>query len=346
MNVLVVNNAAPFVRGGAEELAEHLVRNLELAGHRAQLVRLPFAWEPYDRIPAQMLMVKWLELHDAVDHVIALKFPAYLVEHPSKTLWVLHQYRQAYDLFDQGNSNIPDDTAGAAVRAAVRRADDEAFAGARRLFVNSRVTQQRMHTYNGVLPEVLMPPVNDPHRFTGADFGDYVFVGGRVNAMKRQELAVLALQHAHPDVRLVIAGPPDTGDDRVALTKLVEAEGLGDRVQLDLRFLPRDVYADYVNNARAVAYLPYDEDSLGYVAMEAALAGRPLITTNDSGGVLDLVVDGGTGWVAAPTPEALGAALSAPYGQGCDLAAAGRAARELLDSFQLDWAHVVDRLVP
>lgn len=344
MKVLVVNNAAPFVRGGAEELAEHLVRHIELAGHRAQLVRLPFAWEPYDRIPAQMLMVKWIELH-GVDHVIALKFPAYLVEHTSKTLWVLHQYRQAYDLFDQGASNIPDDAAGAAVREAIRRADDAAFAGARSVFVNSRVTQQRMVTYNGVLPEVLMPPVNDPQRFAGSAFGDYIFVGGRVNALKRQELAVLALHHADRNVRLIIAGPPDSEEDGVALTKLVEAEGLGSRVQLDLRFLPRDVYADYVNNARAVAYLPYDEDSLGYVSMEAALAGRPLITLGDSGGVLDLVTDGTTGWVAAPTPEALGAAFSAPYRHGCDLVGLGLAARRRLASFELGWDHVVERLL-
>lgn len=344
MNVLVVNNTAPFVRGGAEELADHLVRNLELAGHRAQLVRIPFAWEPYDGIPGQMLMVKWLELAN-VDHVIALKFPAYLVEHPSKTLWVLHQFRQAYELFDQGASNIPDDDRGAAVRGAIRLADDAALRDARKVFVNSRVTRDRMVAYNGVEPEVLLPPVNDPERFAGGEFGDYVFVGGRVNAMKRQELAVRALRDADPRVRLVIAGPPDSEADRVGLMRLVESEGVGDRVRLDLRYLPREVYADYVTHARAVAYLPYDEDSLGYVSMEAALAGRPLITLSDSGGIVDLVSDGVTGWVAEPTPAALADALSAPYRAGCDLAATGRAARDRLESLGLSWAHVVERLL-
>ena len=42
------------------------------------------------------------------DRVIALKFPAYLVPHRQKVLWILHQYRQAYDLWDAGKSNIPD----------------------------------------------------------------------------------------------------------------------------------------------------------------------------------------------------------------------------------------------
>jgi glycosyltransferase involved in cell wall biosynthesis len=345
LKILVMNNSAPFVHGGAEELARNLVRQLEVHGHEAELVRIPFAWEPYERIPAQMLMVKWIELFN-VDHVIALKFPAYLVEHPSKSLWVLHQYRQAYDLFDQGMSNIPDDVGGRALRTAIRRADDEAFASARGVFVNSRVTQQRMVEYNALLPEILLPPVNDPDRFHGGEFGEYVFVGGRVNALKRQELAVQAIRHADPRVRLVIAGPPDSQNDRDSLTKLVETEGVADRVLLDLRMLPRDEYAAYVNGSRAVAYLPYEEDSLGYVAMEAALAGRPLITVTDSGGVVDLVLDGLTGWVAPPTPEGLGEVLSMPYRSGCDLAGVGDAARGRLASFGLSWAHVIDRLVP
>jgi len=33
-----------------------------------------------------------------VDLVIGMKFPAYLVEHPRKVLWVIHQYRSAYDM--------------------------------------------------------------------------------------------------------------------------------------------------------------------------------------------------------------------------------------------------------
>ena len=105
MKVLVVNNMAPFVRGGAEALAEHLVKHLEIAGHQAELLRVPFQWEPATRIPSQMLMARAFELWN-VDHVIALKFPAYLIQHPSKTIWLVHQYRQAYDLYDAGHGKI------------------------------------------------------------------------------------------------------------------------------------------------------------------------------------------------------------------------------------------------
>ena len=41
MKLLVANNATPFVRGGAELLADRLVLELRRAGHEAEVLRLP-----------------------------------------------------------------------------------------------------------------------------------------------------------------------------------------------------------------------------------------------------------------------------------------------------------------
>jgi hypothetical protein len=46
MKVLIVNNMAPFIWGGAEELAVNLQKNLIIAGHDAEVMRIPFQWEP------------------------------------------------------------------------------------------------------------------------------------------------------------------------------------------------------------------------------------------------------------------------------------------------------------
>ena len=51
-----------------------------------------------------------------------------------------------------------------------------------------------------------------------------------------------------------------------------------------------------------VVYAPYDED-YGYVTLQAFLAGKPVITTTDSGGVLEWVEHGVTGLVVEPTAE-------------------------------------------
>jgi len=344
VKVLIVNNMAPFAWGGAEELAVNLQKNLVIAGHHSEILRIPFQWEPATRISSQMLMVRALELWN-VDKVIALKFPAFYIRHPNKTLWLLHQYRQAYDLYDAGQTNLPPGQVGDDIRTLITNADNEAFAESERIFTNSEVTRRRLKKYNGFDATVLLPPINDPGLFTGGQSGDYIFAGGRVNGMKRQHLLLDALRQASPNVKLIIAGPPDAPADGDQLRETVARLGLGDRVKLDLRFLPRETYANYLNNAAAVAYLPFDEDSLGYVAMEAATADKALITTSDSGGILGLVKQRETGWVAEPTTSSLADAMSAVFADAAVTRGYGSGARDLWNSFGITWPKTVETLL-
>jgi glycosyltransferase involved in cell wall biosynthesis len=100
-----------------------------------------------------------------------------------------------------------------------------------------------------------------------------------------------------------------------------------------------------VNGATAVAYLPFDEDSVGYVTMEAFHAGKPVLSTSDAGGVLEIVRDEETGVVCEPTPEALAAAMSALVAEPGRAARLGRAARALLDARGITWPATVEKLL-
>lgn len=344
MKVLIVNAMAPFIWGGAEELAAHLHKHLLIAGHDAEVFRIPFQWEPAARIPSQMMMVRALELSN-VDHVIGLKFPAYMIRHPKKTLWILHQYRQAYDLYDAGQSNLPPNQLGEDLRTLIRKADNESLWESRNLFTISEVTRQRLLKYNGYDAKVLIPPANDPEIFKGGKMGDYIFAGGRINRLKRQSLLLQALSHTRRPVKLLIAGPPDAPNDEQELKETVERLNLGDRVKLDVRFLPRETYAKYINEAAAVAYIPFCEDSLGYVTMEGAMAEKALITTTDSGGVLGLVKHGQTGWVAEPNASALADAMNAVWQNPGRTQMYGKAAGDLWHGMGINWPRVVETLL-
>src|SRR5690606_12941413 len=123
--------------------------------------------------------------------------------------------------------------------------------------------------------------------------------------VKRPQLAIEAMAHVDPPTRLVIAGD---GTQRANLEALASRLGVADRVDFlgavgDEELL--SLYAD----ARAVVYVPYDED-FGYVTLEAFLARKPVLTCRDSGGTLEFVVDGVNGAICDPTPEALASAIN------------------------------------
>lgn len=343
LKILVVNSAAPFIHGGAEELAINLTRQLNARSNvEAELLRVPFRWDPPDVILEEVLLNRRFELIN-VDRVIALKFPAYLIPHPHKTLWLLHQFRQAYDLADAGEG-LPDGD----LRRAIRTADNVAFAACRKIFVNSPVTQRRLSHYNGFASEVLYPPLNDEELFTGPAADDeaspYIFAGGRVSRGKRQHLLVEAMAHAFVPGRLIIAGPPDTSADAEHLLALVERLGLQDRVELHLGFHPRAQIAQWVRGARAAAYLPVDEDSLGYVTMEAFAAGKGVLTTTDAGGLLE-IVGPDTGLVVAPNADMLGRGLERLLGDRGLASRLGAAARAVWQARALTWSATIEKLL-
>jgi glycosyltransferase involved in cell wall biosynthesis len=343
MKVLVLNNMVPFVRGGAEDHCDHLVINLRKAGVEAEAFRIPFNWAPAERVLDEMFICRSLRLWN-VDRVIALKFPAYLVPWPNKVMWIIHQFRQAYDLRDAGMSHLPDDEQGDRVQRAVRDADNRAFDEATAIYANSPKIAERARRYNGISPEVLRCPLPDPELFTGGTSEGYLIATGRVCAGKRQELLVRALRYA-PQVRLRIIGPPESPEFAQHIQALAAREGVDDRLQFDLRYMTRPELAEQVNRSAGVVCAPFDEDSLSYVAMEAYHAKKPVLTVADAGGLLDIVVHGQTGLVVEPEPEAIGAAMAALIAKPNYAAGLGKAGNEMLKSFQLNWPSTVERLL-
>lgn len=344
MKIFVVNNMVPFVRGGAEELASHLVFHLESIGHKVELLRVPFKYDPPDQIYNEMLACGLMQVENA-DLVIALKFPAYLIPHPKKVLWLVHQYRQAYDMWESGSSNIPASSQGDELRRSIAEADTHCFSGVRRLCAISPVVQNRLRRFNGFESELIRTPINSPEDFLEGEYGDYVFCGGRINQTKRQYLLVEAMRHTKSKCKLLIAGPADSQDDSQKVHKLIQKYGLSDRIRTDFGFHSRRKIADYMSNSLACAYLPIDEDSLGYVSMEANQAAKAVLTTNDSGGLLDLVFHDETGWVCNPDPVEIATCLDRIFENRHATIAIGKNAKKRWLAMGINWEKTIERLV-
>jgi glycosyltransferase involved in cell wall biosynthesis len=66
--------------------------------------------------------------------------------------------------------------------------------------------------------------------------------------------------------------------------------------------------ADLYATCGAVFYAPLDED-FGMVPYEAFRAAKPVVTTSDAGGPLEVVENGRNGRVVEPEPESVASAL-------------------------------------
>jgi glycosyltransferase involved in cell wall biosynthesis len=94
--------------------------------------------------------------------------------------------------------------------------------------------------------------------------------------------------------------------------------------------------------ALGILYAPFDED-YGYVTLEAFLAAKPVITAADSGGTLEFVRDGINGFVCAPDPPALAAAIDRIAGDRSLAERLGGAGQSLART--ITWDGVIEQLL-
>ena len=281
MRIIVASVRTPFVQGGAEIHAAQLTKALINSGHEAELVTLPFDAGDPERIPDQMLSCALMDLkefHGAkVDRLIALKFPAYLMPHPHKVVWLMHQHRAAYDLWNNSLGNLHSAERGVIVRDIIHRADAKMCREAKRLFTISENISGRLRQFWNVDSTPLYhPPAEAGHFYCADEVGDYIFFPSRLSDNKRQDLALRALAFTQNPVRLRFSGVADIPQFGEALLRLARELGIESRVDW-VGFLSEEEKRDTYARALAVCYPPFDED-YGYITLEAMLASKAVIT--------------------------------------------------------------------
>ena len=161
MRILVCHPQPPFMSGGAETHANGLSPRLARADTRGR--------DRHDPVPVGTTfgagapdgaLAERLDLREAngmsIDLVVAMKFPAYLVNHPRKIIWLIHQQRTAYELWGHPGfgdlSKAPD---GSAIRDLVVASDSPRVREAERIFTNSGEREGAARAIPRVRGEVL-----------------------------------------------------------------------------------------------------------------------------------------------------------------------------------------------
>ena len=307
--IIVAEAQVPFVRGGAELHVQALIDQLRTRGFEVEKVAVPFRPQPKSDLLAQAAAWRLLDLTASngrpIDLLIATRFPTYFARHPRKVAWVIHQHRAAYELCGTSYSDFEHTEVDVGLRKRLVELDTRMLGECRRVFANAQNTANRLAKFNDVQATALYHPPPLAGQLRSGRFGDYFLVVGRLDPVKRVDLAIRALARVPPSMRLIIVGD---GAERGRLEQLATETGGRDRVVFKGSVDGADLIALYAD-ARAVLYTPFDED-FGYVTLESFLSGKPVITTRDSGGPLEFVVDGVNGFVCDPDSDAIAAAAS------------------------------------
>ena len=186
------------------------------ASTRPTLVTVPFKWYPGERVLTQAFLWRLLDLEEAngrpIDAVVATKFPSYAVRHPRKVVWLLHQFRQAWDFDRTEFGQFSESAEDRALRRRVLDLERTVLGEARKVFATSGNVAGRLRDSTGLEAE-LMPHPPAPLAYRCEESGDFVLSVNRLDREKRIDL-LLEAAAAEPGLRVVIAGD---GPDRERL---------------------------------------------------------------------------------------------------------------------------------
>ena len=344
MKIALVTSIVPFVQGGARNIVYWLDSTLRDQGHETEIITLPFDESPEKIIP-QMAAFRMIDLTDRADLVICFRPPSYMVRHPRKVLWFIHHVRAYYDLWDTEYRGFADTEVSRARREVVTAADTRALKEASMVFTNSCVVSERLLEYNGVHSEVLYPPLFDAQQFVNKKYGDEILLISRLEYHKRQHLLLEALAHCKTPVRLRLLGKGSTPAYADQLRRRADELGVADRLTFDDAWIDEAEKREILSCALACAYLPVDEDSYGYPSLESAHAHKGILTTSDSGGVLEFVENERSGLIVESTPQALAQAMDRLHSEPGLAQSLGDGAARRIEELNISWSHVVDRIL-
>lgn len=343
MKVLVLNVHVPFVQGGAELLVNDLIRELKVRGHEVELLQIPNIAD-VKRIADNMDIWQKIDLNNfgggKVDKVIALKWPTYGLTHPNMNIWLLHQYRSVYDLYDFRAHLLPDPKK---LRKEIERFDNKHINKAKKVFTISKNVSGRLKTFNDIGSSTIYPPPSNINQFKCKAYKKYFFFPSRIVDHKRQELVVRALPFTKTDVKVVFAGSSTLDNYLDKLKNLSEKLGVDNRIVWAGRISDKDKIKHY-SECLAVLYPTLDED-YGYVTLEAMFSSKAVLTCNDSGGPLEFVKDKFNGRVSLPEPKEFALVMDEVFSDVKSTKKMGENARKTVKKISFDWDKVISKLL-
>jgi glycosyltransferase involved in cell wall biosynthesis len=344
LRIAICTTTVPFIEGGAKNFVEWLRDEINsIENTEAEIFYLPQVENPKTLL-SQMQAFGELDFSFA-DLVICVRPQAHAVSHPRKIVWLIHQIRALYDLW--GSDLVRSDMSrqGMETRRKIIELDTTLLMSSKKVFTNSKTVSARLQRFNNVESTVLYPPL--PKSFinlnSGSD-GSIVYVS-RIERHKRQDLLIRALPYTKSQVKVQILGATNDTDYLAELESLVAKYGLENRVFLPGRWISDEEKTLRLGHCLAVAYFPIDEDSYGYPTLEACLSKKPILTSTDSGGVLELVKHKWNGLVADPTPREIAKSMDLLFNNPELAITLGDHAQKTPENLGITWEKVKKELL-
>jgi glycosyltransferase involved in cell wall biosynthesis len=257
-------------------------------------------------------------------------------------MWILHQHRTAYELWDTELCDLTHYPNGGEIRKAIVEADRLLIPEAKAVYTNSINVSERLRRFCGLSSQPLYHPPPDAEKMFCESYEDFVYCPSRLDIMKRQALVLEALAKTKQDIKVYFSWIASDPGYELEIKKKAKTLGISGKVKWLGSISDEDKRAYYAT-CLGVLFTPIDED-YGYITLEAMLSRKATITTTDAGGPLEFIRHKETGFVFEPNAGDLAKGLDSVWEHKSEMKTIGENAYEYYRSLNIEWESVIEKL--
>jgi len=285
--------------------AEALCTEIKRQGHQTDFFFLPVVNELLS-LPEQMVMFGMLDIENSADLLITIGYPAFALPHKNKVICLFSitpELNEAWDT-EYGMLATPQYVS---LKEALYQAELRCFEG-QKIICASRLLAEDIKNRYGNSPSVISLPNLYPFSPANNDNTEqhYLICETDLQPISRIETILQSMKEANESTRLHLYIHGSKLVYREALEMRIDRLGISDRISVIDGFIDKTT----MGKAAALISIPYQSRRIPLEVTAALAEGVPVITTSDSGCLLELVKNKVNGLVTEPISKSLAIAIN------------------------------------
>lgn len=284
MKIMVASAVTANCSWEERTFTEALVGELNRQGHKVDFFFLPIVNELLS-LPEQMVMLGMLDVGDDIELLITIGYPAFAIPHRNKAVCLFSLVSELNEAWDT-EYGILGSPQYLALKEALQQAELRCFEGTRLFCSSGLLSQDIKSRFGSSATELKMPNL---HHISNIKLESmkarYVICENDLQPVSRIDLMLDAFKETDNDIELIIYIPGSELVYREALGTYINRIGIKNRVTIVHGFINENV----LKKAIALLSLPYQSRRIPLAVLASLSCGIPVITTNDSGCLTELI---------------------------------------------------------
>ncbi len=277
--------------------------------------------------------------HFRSDLLIALEFPAYLIRHPNKVLWLTHHRWNAEPAVASSNGH---GARAESWREICGAADRELLPRVKKIFTISSTVSYQLRRLSELDALPICPPMGHADSYCWERPEGYLWIPDRLGGDRLHQVLEAVARCQRP-VRVRFGGPHYDPEPNAEVRPAIDRLGLADRVEWLGRVGEEETRQLY---GRSLAVLcPARDETFPWPAFRAMLASRAVVTGYDSGAPAEIIEHDENGLIVAASPEELAKAMDELWRHPDRARALGASGRAWIESQSFEWSRVIETLL-